>query len=179
VVNLRDKVKTEEVQLHAFFGNCSWDDVVSLPKNRQSGDVLAGSFVHVMLKENDMHARKLQDPGPWKDAIVDWTRTTEHDDIYGPDSTRRTFVTGIPHRAIKFAKAAYDTGKQTMDQCGIRITDLSLTCAPVHDSVPSESGWTSLAKTRHSDALNSPSAATVLRESFQSIGILFKLRGFW
>jgi len=173
-VDLRDGMRSEDIKMHAFMGERAWDDVVTIPSNRHTGDVVKDSFVHKMLKANDEYARTLEDPGEFELAKIDWTKTPTTDDRHGREKVSRVYIINIPISAIRFAKAAYDQDRAIMDKRGIAARTFSIACEPVSDGV-----WNSLAYTKHNEVSADSNSASVVKKAFVSVGLVFRLRGFW
>jgi hypothetical protein len=143
---------------------------VNLPKNWKGGSVVEGSFAHLMLRQYDKDARASGLP-QLEGAIIKWEETTPTQVPYGHDGAKRVMINGIPASALHYAKAQYNEAKRRMANCGIPIDKLRIKCAPITGSQ-----WCALSSTHVGHHESSQKMHT---ERVQTMGLLFKLRGFW
>lgn len=169
-VDLRETMSTEDMAMYSFLGSRTWEEVVTMmPERRKTGEVLEGSFVHKMLKEYDVEARKTPGDGPHRNAIIDWEHTGTTVDGHA------VWRTGIPVAALMYAREIYEHYRTVMSEYGIRTETFSLVCQPVLDNA-----WNSLAYTKHHDlSAETRSAEIIRKQTFFTVGITFRLRGLW
>lgn len=166
VSDVRTNFDEEEIDLLTVIGGSRYEDMVR-PGDGGLGHVVKGSFAHkiILRISNEAISGSLN---MRNSTYVNWKKVTSYEEA------GKIWLAGIPMSALEAAREMiHDATKEDMHTI-VPISDFKITPTVLNDGT-----WNSLKNTKDSDLMDDESSKRLALGECRTIGIVFRLHGFW
>jgi hypothetical protein len=166
VSDVRTKIDKDEIDLLTAIGGNRYEDLVR--PGQGYGHVVKGSFVYKLVVSNSKNGSMPGPLGMRNAAHVNWKKVTTYEEA------GKVWVTGIPMSALEMAREMIYSGTKEDEHTIIPISDFCIVPTVLNDT-----NWNSLKNTKDNDLMNDESSKRITLDECRTIGIVFRLHGFW